>query len=313
MDYTTNLKLPLLIPNQAGKEIIHNEALIILDNIVQNGIISKNLSTPPENPNTNDIYIVGQNAIGYWENKDGQIAFFDNGWRFIEPREGFIFWINDVNKLHCYNGINWVEISSSGSSITDITELQNLSLCGINTTADIENKLSVKSNSILFDNNGTNSQIKVNKASESNTASYLFQNNYIGKAEFGLIGDDNFTLKVSSDGEIWNNAFTVDKDTGNIDFKGEITQNGNSFAGGGMPMPQTTDSTKVGYYCYWWNGNNYKLPDGGTWLVWSIHQQAYNAFTGVGSVTNAGAGLFAGGSIITYGNAYTIGWAIRVQ
>ena len=33
------------MPNQAGKEITHNEALIILDNIVQNGIISKDCIT----------------------------------------------------------------------------------------------------------------------------------------------------------------------------------------------------------------------------------------------------------------------------
>ena len=43
MENTTNLKLPLLIPNQSGKEITHNEALIIIDNILQNGIIDKDL------------------------------------------------------------------------------------------------------------------------------------------------------------------------------------------------------------------------------------------------------------------------------
>lgn len=231
MDYTTNLKLPLIVPNQAGKEIMHNEALVILDNIVQNGIISKDLSIPPENTNTNDIYIVGANATGTWEGKDNQLAFFDNGWRFIKPREGFTFWINDKDKLYCYNGTNWQEITSSDSSTTSkINELQNLSFCGINTTADNENKLSIKSDYVLFDNNGTNSKIKANKAALTNTVSHLFQNNYSSRAEFGLIADDNFTLKVSSDGENWNNAFVVDKETGNIDFKGEITQNGNAIS-----------------------------------------------------------------------------------
>lgn len=242
MDYTTNLKLPLLVPNQAGKEIMHNEALVILDNIVQNGIISKDLSIPPENPNTNDIYIVGANATGTWEGKDNQLAFFDNGWRFIEPREGFTFWINDKDKLYCYNGTNWQEITSSDSSTTSkINELQNLSLCGINATANNENKLSVKSDYVLFDNNGNNSKIKVNKAIETDTASHLFQNNYSGRAEFGLIGDDNFTLKVSSDGEIWNNAFIVNKETGNIDFKGNVTMNGSYIGDNIIPSDNYVD------------------------------------------------------------------------
>lgn len=265
MENTTNLKLPLLIPNQSGKEITHNEALVIIDNILQNGVIDKDLTTPPENPNSNDIYIVGKNATGDWADKDKQIAFYDNGWRFVEPREGFIFWVNDEDKLYTYNGSKWVEaVASSGSGNTggtsDVQELndlldveitsagkydilqhdgtdfvntkslQQLTMLGINATADSNNKLSVKSDYVLFDKNTDNSRVKVNKATSTDTASHLFQTNYGGRAEFGLISNDDFTLKVSSDGETWNNAFVVDKATGNVDFKGEITKNGNNIS-----------------------------------------------------------------------------------
>ena len=82
---------------------------------------------------------------------------------------------------------------------------------------------------MLFDNITNNSRIKVNKATINDIASHLFQTNYSGRAEFGLIGNDNFTLKVSNDGENWNSAFVVDKATGNIDFKGTITNNGKSI------------------------------------------------------------------------------------
>ncbi len=221
LEKTTNLQLPLLVQNQAGKEITHNEALIILDNIVQNGVIDKDLAVPPTEPNTNDLYIVGENATGLWEDKDDQLAFYDNGWRFIEPRKGFIFWVNDESKLYCFNGTKWQEITSSSNG--EITELQNLSLLGVNTTADEDNKLSIKSNYVLFDNITNNSRIKINKATINDTASHLFQTNYSGRAEFGLISNDNFTLKVSNDGENWNNAFVVDKATGNIDFKQNLT------------------------------------------------------------------------------------------
>ena len=267
MENTTNLKLPLLIPNQSGKEITHNEALVVIDNILQNGVIDKDLATPPENPNSNDIYIVGKNAIGDWADKDKQIAFYDNGWRFVKPREGFIFWVNDEDKLYTYNGSKWIEAVASSSSgntggtsdaqeLNDLSDveitsagkydilqhdgtdfvntksLQQLTMLGINATADSDNKLSVKSDYVLFDKSTDNSRVKVNKAASTDTASHLFQTNYGGRAEFGLIGNDDFTLKVSNDGETWNNAFVVDGTTGNIDFKGEITKNGESIGGG---------------------------------------------------------------------------------
>ena len=258
MENTTNLKIPLLIPNQSGKEVTHNEALIIIDNILQNGVVDKDLTTPPQTPNTNDIYIVGASATDAWSGKDKQIAFYDNGWRFIQAREGFTFWVNDENKLYSFDGSNWIETLSTllpsqnlnglsdvsvssasqydvlqhnGTKFVNTKEVQNLSLVGVNTTANSTNKLSVKSDSVLFDSATDDSRVKVNKAKSSNTASHLFQSNYSGRAEFGLIGNDDFTLKVSSDGTNWNNSFVVDKTTGNIDFKANITHNGVSVFG----------------------------------------------------------------------------------
>ena len=347
MENTTNLKLPLLIPNQSGKEITHNEALVIIDNILQNGVIDKDLTTPPENSNSNDIYIVGKNATGDWADKDKQIAFYDNGWRFVEPREGFIFWVNDEDKLYTYNGSKWVEaVASSGSGNTggtsDVQELndlldveitsagkydilqhdgtdfvntkslQQLTMLGINATADSNNKLSVKSDYVLFDKNTDNSRVKVNKATSTDTASHLFQTNYGGRAEFGLISNDDFTLKVSSDGETWNNAFVVDGTTGNIDFKGEITKNGTNILSGlgenKMPLPQNTNSNEVGYL-FTWKGlsTTLTLPNGGIWWVFGFSNNTS------GTITGGLTGLFSGGTVLDSSGNFKCGFAIRVQ
>lgn len=292
MENTTNLKMPLLVSNQSQKEITHNEALVIIDNILQNGVIDKDLTTPPSSPNTNDIYIVGASATGAWSGKDKQLAFYDNGWRFIEAREGFTFWVNDENKLYSFDGSNWIETLSTltpqqdlnslndvaissvsqydilqhnGTNFVNTKEIQNLSLVGVNTTANSTNKLSVKSDSVLFDNATDDSRVKVNKATSTDTASYLFQTNYEGRAEFGLIGDDNFTLKVSNNGTNWNNSFVVDKATGNIDFKGQITNNSKSFT----YLP--TSSSGVGQTLALESQTNTSLylPAGGTWIVLS--------------------------------------------
>lgn len=265
MENTNNLKLPLLVPNQSGKEITHNEALIILDNLIHNGVIDKDLTVPPENPNANDLYIVAPGATGAWSGKDRQLAYYDNGWRFNEAKKGAFYWVNDESCIYVFNSVSWSKYSggeggSSGGGVSNFSELedvlltslssgdiikfdgssfvnsktlQGLTRLGVNCDADANNKLSVKSDYVLFDNTGTNSRVKVNKNSATDTASHLFQTNYAGKAEFGLIGNDDFTLKVSSDGESWNNAFVVDKATGNVDFKANITKNGVEIGSGG--------------------------------------------------------------------------------
>jgi len=83
-------------------------------------------------------------------------------------------------------------------------------------TADSTNKLSVNSDAVLFNHNGTTSQVKVNKNATANTASHLFQVGFSGRAEFGLIGSDDFTLKTSPDGSAFTTALTANKTTGAI-------------------------------------------------------------------------------------------------
>lgn len=254
MEETTNLKLPLLVPNQSQKEITHNEALVILDNLVNNGVKDKDLTIPPENPSQNDLYIVGVGASGEWEGKDNQLAFYDNGWRFCQAKQGTKYWVIDENCIYVFNITTWTKFSGGssgeggegGSGVTSLSQLDDVSLSsiskddilkfnggsfinskslnnlegiGINCEFDEDNKLMVKSNYVLFDNNGGDSKIKANKLTTTQTASHLFQNNYSGRAEFGLIGNDDFTLKVSSDGSVWNNSFVVNKSTGDLSIE----------------------------------------------------------------------------------------------
>jgi hypothetical protein len=122
-----------------------------------------------------------------------------------------VAFVVDENTLIRWSGSSWVDYFSG-------IALQNLSLLGINTTADATNKLAVKSSAVLFDNVGAGSQVKVNKAAAGDTASHLFQTGYSGRAEFGLTGDDDFHLKVSADGSTWKEGLKVDKTTGVVTF-----------------------------------------------------------------------------------------------
>lgn len=122
-EYTNRLKLPLLVPNQSGKEITHNEAMVIIDNLLQNHVISKSLNTPPNESLTGDIYIVADNGINDWLDKDEQLAIFDNGWRFVGPINGMMFYILDENCFYVYNG-EWLKLES----VVDITKLKNINI-----------------------------------------------------------------------------------------------------------------------------------------------------------------------------------------
>ncbi|UUV43189.1 hypothetical protein RCCWILLIS_17 [Rhodobacter phage RcCWillis] len=90
-------------------------------------------------------------------------------------------------------------------------------------TADSSNPLSVRGVGALFDGNTTGHQVRINKASAGQTASFLFQTGYSGRAEFGTLGNDNYTVKVSFDGASWNDAFEVAAATGVTDFKQQPT------------------------------------------------------------------------------------------
>ena len=122
-EYTERLKLPLLIPNQSGKEITHNEALITIDNLLQNHVISKDLNTPPSDFKTGDMYIVAKNATEEWLNKENQLAIFDNGWRFLEPINGMLFYVLNENCFYVYKN-NWIKLET----LIDFTKLQNTTI-----------------------------------------------------------------------------------------------------------------------------------------------------------------------------------------
>jgi hypothetical protein len=87
-------------------------------------------------------------------------------------------------------------------------------MLGINATADTTNRLSVSSPVTLLNHDGSDYQLKMNKASETDTVSLLYQTGFSGCAELGLAGSDDLSIKVSADGSTWTEAMRTDLDTG---------------------------------------------------------------------------------------------------
>lgn len=219
MDETPNLRLPYLVAAQAQKHVTHNEALRMLDAVVQLSVKDKDLSVPPATVADGDRYIVATPASGVFAGKEGQIAAFqDNAWMFYAPLVGWLTWIIDEERLYVFNGTSWVAFVGSGGG-----EVNPASLIGVNTTADVVNKLAVKSDAVLFSHDdvtpGSGDMRQVlNKASAGHTVSQLYQSNWSGRAETGLTGDDDWRVKVAPDGVAWKDAIVVNRASGAVRF-----------------------------------------------------------------------------------------------
>jgi hypothetical protein len=92
-DLTHRLSLPYLVAGQAQKEVTHNEALTLLDSLVQPVVVEVGPAAVPSAPVNGQSWIVGSAPVGAWAGKAGSIASWTSGgWRFCEPREGMIVW-----------------------------------------------------------------------------------------------------------------------------------------------------------------------------------------------------------------------------
>lgn len=212
---TPKLDLPLIAAEQALKHVTHNEALAALDAIVQLSVEELDVNSPPGGPTAGQTFGVGSAATGDWLGQDGKLATWTaSGWRFVEPAEGWVLWDKNSAGVYVFVGSVWVGLAST------ITSLQNLPLLGVNTSADATNKLAVRANAVLLTaleaaSSGTGDmRVALNCETGTDTASFLFQSGFSGRAEIGLVADDNFSFKVSPDGSVFHAGITIDKDNG---------------------------------------------------------------------------------------------------
>ena len=208
VEQSPNLALPYIMPAQAQKHVTHNEAVRMLDALVQLAVLDRDLATPPGSPQHGDRYIVAADATGDWSGHDGEIAAWQDGaWSFFAPRAGWVAWLADDARLVAFDGADWV---AAGMDATGAATF------GINAVADGTNRLTIAAPATLLNHEGAGHQLKINKLAPGDTASLLFQTNFSGRAEMGTAGDDDFRFKVSPDGAQWIEAIAIDRATGAV-------------------------------------------------------------------------------------------------
>lgn len=204
------LNLPYLAAAQAQKHVTLNEALLLLDSLVQLSVIAVAPTEPSAQPQDGARFIVGAGASGAWTGLDGQVALWMEGaWSFHLAQAGWVAWCEAQRTLLVFDGAVWGPAPGAGAR-------SEVSAIGIGAAADDDNPLLVRAPGALFTHSGGDCRVKVNKAGSADSASVVFQTGFSGRAEVGACGDDSLHVKLSSDGATWRDALIIDGVTGAV-------------------------------------------------------------------------------------------------
>jgi hypothetical protein len=108
MANTPNCNLPEISVGQSAKETTHNEALWIIDGLLQRGAADI-ANTPGSSISNGDVYIVGTSAASSFASQSSTVAIYiASTWQFFTASEGWRLWVNDVDRYYRYTGSAWV-------------------------------------------------------------------------------------------------------------------------------------------------------------------------------------------------------------
>jgi flagellin-like hook-associated protein FlgL len=108
MSETTHLLLPYLAAAQAQKHVTHNEALRLLDAMVQLAVLDRTRTAPPASPADGDRHVVASGASGLWAGWDLNVAYWvDGAWTRLVPRPGWLAWIAAEGIFVSWTGYAW--------------------------------------------------------------------------------------------------------------------------------------------------------------------------------------------------------------
>jgi hypothetical protein len=354
-DTTTHLGLPYLMAAQAQKHVTHNEALRLLDAMVQLAVLDRTRTAPAASPTDGDRHLVASGATGHWAGWDLNVAFHvDGAWIRLVPRPGWLVWVADEGAFLVWSGSSWASVGEprevsdavfslvndadptrkavfslasistgqtrtytlpntsselailagtqtfsgnktfsgtltasggtatigtstgtatygvgTGATTNGTTKTVNLGTGGasgsntvvnigsatsgaggttvINTptvtfansvtqvgmpqanltaqqlglgwaTADSYNRFSINTPAMLFNHAGNGIEATFNKNTPSDDAAFAFKTGFSARALIGLLGNDDFSFKVSPDGSTYYDAIRIDRASGRVEL-----------------------------------------------------------------------------------------------
>jgi len=85
-------------------------------------------------------------------------------------------------------------------------------------TADSYNRLSINAPAMLFNNAGAGIKATFNKNAPANDAAFAFKTGFSARALIGLLGNDDFSFKVSPNGSTFFDAIRIDRNSGRVEL-----------------------------------------------------------------------------------------------
>lgn len=105
---TPNLNLPEIAAAQSQKHVTHNEALMLLDALVQLAVVSRRQAAAPSSPVEGVRYIVPDGATGGFAGQSGKVAAFIGGaWAFFASQAGWRAYVTDEGGFAHFDGTAW--------------------------------------------------------------------------------------------------------------------------------------------------------------------------------------------------------------
>lgn len=112
-----------------------------------------------------------------------------------------------------------ISVSPDGSTFYSAMAIdKDTGNVAIGAGSDGTNRLLVSGSNMLFTSSGDLS-FTFNKGVAADDVSLTFQTGFSARALVGLLGDDDFTFKVTPDGSSYHTSFVIDKDNGQVNFK----------------------------------------------------------------------------------------------
>ena len=220
-DHSARLELPYLAAGQMQKHVTLNEALTRLDALVQTAVVSATTTAQPPAPADGALWILPPGATGTdWGSRPaGTLMRAEGGgWSAVAAPDGLVVLVVDAAELVVRHRDGWVALGRR------LGEIQDLARLGVGATADSGNPFLARLNTALWTareaSSGGNGDLRLtlNKETPGDVLSLIFQSGYGGRAELGLVGDDDLKLKVSADGSNWRDVFAVERATGRAVF-----------------------------------------------------------------------------------------------